>query len=128
MSRPNRQRAQPSADFRTASCVSCERLKSGRTLRRAAPRRTPVYRPKRPPLALREGAFLVLTLVVTLLDVPIVRQLVWALIHIGGALLAFRSSVLGACSATKAAMHAFSMPLRHQFKRVRIRVIEIVPP
>jgi len=70
----------------------------------------------------------VLTLVVTLLDVPIVRQLVWALIHIGGALLAFRSSVLGACSATKAAMHAFSMPLRHQFKRVRIRVIEIVPP
>ena len=31
-------------------------------------------------------------------------------------------------SATKAAMHAFSMALRHQLKRVGIRVIEIVPP
>ena len=31
-------------------------------------------------------------------------------------------------SATKAAMHAFSMALRHQLKRVGIQVIEIVPP
>jgi uncharacterized oxidoreductase len=31
-------------------------------------------------------------------------------------------------STTKAAMHAFSMALRHQLKRVGIRVIEIVPP
>ena len=31
-------------------------------------------------------------------------------------------------SASKAAMHAFSMALRHQLKRVGIRVIEIVPP
>ena len=31
-------------------------------------------------------------------------------------------------SATKAAMHAFSMALRHQLKPVGIQVIEIVPP
>jgi uncharacterized oxidoreductase len=31
-------------------------------------------------------------------------------------------------SATKAGMHAFSMAIRHQFKKIGIKVYEVVPP
>ena len=51
-----------------------------------------------------------------------------AIINVSSGLGFIPAARMPVYSATKAALHAFSMALRHQLSKVGIRVIEVVPP